>query len=305
MAQAVDVVIPVYGERPDALAATLNACLQQSHPVGHIYVVDDGSPQPVVLPDLPLAAVHVQLIRLAENLGISAARNAAIAQSDAPLIACINAEVVPDPDWLATCVEYISNRGHLGACYTRIVSATPRRLLSRWRMRFFELKFGAESGPTPFAVGHAVLFRRAAIDSVGGYNPQLRLHHEDSDICFRMRAAGWETHYIAKSKCVSSQVDSLPLLTRKIMRDVGWYSPESSLARLYMSHTKMTCIRAGRNLVKARFDFLPVDAVIWICGLWIATSRTLQFRFVGGKTKGKSVAKQSEAPAQPVRTRES
>jgi len=286
MTQTVEVVIPVYNERNEALRATLAACLQQTHPIARIYVVDDGSRRPVALPEVPQPAPEISLLRLEQNQGISAARNAAIARSTAPFLVCINAEVLPDPDWLATCVDYMSSRPQLGACYTRLVSATPDRLLTRWRMRFFELKFGPLSGPTPFAVGHAVLFRREAVDSVRGYNPLLRLHHEDSDICFRMRAAGWDTHYVAQSKCVSIQGDSLPELTRKILRDAGWYSPsESSLVHLYFAHTKMTLIRAGRNVVKGRFSFLPIDAAIWVYGLWMATSRTLRFRV----TKRKAV----------------
>ncbi|MGB2591795.1 MAG: glycosyltransferase family 2 protein [Candidatus Acidiferrum sp.] len=47
----VDVVIPVYGERPEALAATLSACLKQTYPLARIYVVDDGRSRPISLPD--------------------------------------------------------------------------------------------------------------------------------------------------------------------------------------------------------------------------------------------------------------
>jgi GT2 family glycosyltransferase len=282
MSQTVDVVVPVYNEHSGALRATLTACLQQTHPIARIYVVDDGSPRPVTLPELPPYGPEISLLRLEQNQGISAARNAGIARSTAPLLACVNTEVLPDSDWLTTCAQYLSSRPRLGACYTRLVSATPRRLLTRWRMRFLETKFGDESGPTPFAPGHAVLFRREAVESVGGYNPHFRLHHEDSDICLRMKAAGWETHYIAQSKCVSIQGDSFAQITSKILRETGWYSPsESSLPRLYFYHTKWSLVRTARNLAKGRFDFLPLDAAIWAYGLWTATSRTVRSEIVG------------------------
>jgi len=274
---AVDVVIPVYGEREEALAATLSACIQQTYPINRIIVVDDGSPKEVCLPVGAHASPQVSLLRLPENRGISAARNAGIADSSAPLIACINTEVLPAPDWLATCVNYLLSRPPVGACYARLVSATPDRLLTRWRMRFLETKFGDESGPTSFAPGHAVLFRRQAVDAVSGYDPYFRLHHEDSDICHRMKKLGWETHYVADTRCVSIQQDHLMQLVGKVLRETGWYSPsEGSLAHLYFYHTKWTLVRAGRNLVKGRFSFLPVDAAIWACGLWTATTRTLR-----------------------------
>lgn len=274
----VDVIIPVYGERREALDASLGACLKQTHPVEKIIVVDDGSPISVVLPVWARDSGKVELLRLPENRGISGARNAGIARSSAPFIACINTEVLPDPDWLATCISTLSNAPSVGACYARLVSASPDRLLTRWRMRFLEPKFGSESAPSDFAPGHAVLFRREALTAVGGYDVRLRLHQEDSDVCHRMRQAGWETYYLAQSRCISIQLDTFQQITRKELRESYWYSPgESSLAHLYFHLTKWTLIRAGRNLVKGRFYFLPLDAGIWISALWTATVATLRF----------------------------
>jgi hypothetical protein len=51
---------------------------------------------------------------------------------------------------------------------------------------------------------------------------------------------------------------------RRLKPSVGWFSPaESSLARLYLYLTKWTIIRAGRNVVKGRFSFLPIDMALW------------------------------------------
>jgi cellulose synthase/poly-beta-1,6-N-acetylglucosamine synthase-like glycosyltransferase len=204
---AVDVVIPVYNERAEALGATLSACLKQGHPISKIFIVDDGSPVPASLPVGVQSSVDMCLVRLPQNRGISVARNAAIASSNALLLACINTEVLPDPDWLATCVNYLLKHPGVGACYTRLVPHRPTRILTRWRMRFLEAKFGDESGPSSFAPGHAVLFRKEAVDLVGGYDVRHRLHNEDSDICHRMRSSGWETHYVAASRCISIQED--------------------------------------------------------------------------------------------------
>jgi hypothetical protein len=58
----------------------------------------------------------------------------------------------------------------VGVCFTGTVPDHPNRLLSRWRMRFQETKFGPESGPTRFAPGHADLFRRETVKRVGRNN---------------------------------------------------------------------------------------------------------------------------------------
>jgi glycosyltransferase involved in cell wall biosynthesis len=273
----VDVVIPVYGERPEALDATLSACVKQTCPTAKIFVVDDGSPVAVSLPAWARASDQICLIRLPINQGISAARNAAIACSSATFLACINTEVLPEPGWLATCEAYLRAHPGVAACYTRTLPQHTERLLTRWRMRFQEPMNPEKSGPVPFAHGHAVLFRKEAVDAVGGYDVRYRRHHEDSDICERMRKIGWESHYVAGSRCLSIQNDSLKALAAKQLRDTGWYSPaESSLLHLYVYLSKWTLIRGGRNLVKGRWYFLPVDFAIWACALWIATLRTIQ-----------------------------
>ena len=273
----VDAIIPVYGERSEALAATLSACLKQTFPVSRIFVVDDGSPEPVSLPAWAESSPQVSVIRLSENQGIAAARNAAIARSSATFLACVNTEVLPDPDWLATCHDYLATHPDVGACYTRVLPQWPGRLLTRWRMRFQEPKYADQSGPAEFAHGHAVLFRKEAVDLVSGYDVRYRRHFEDWDICQRMRKLGWESHYVATSRCVSIQEDSLKSLAEKQLRDSGWSSPaESSVKHLYIHQSKWTLIRAGRNILKGRIHFLPVDAALWALTLWMATVRTVQ-----------------------------
>jgi N-acetylglucosaminyltransferase len=266
---SVDVVIPIFNERPESLTATLSACIKQTYPISRIFVVDDGSSRAASLPSWALSSNQIVLLRLPANQGISAARNAAITHSTASLLACINAEVLPDEDWLATCESYLFSHHDVGACYTRIVPERPDRTLTRWRMRFHEINFGDESGPSSFAPGHAVLFRRCAIDAVGGYDIRYRRNHEDSDICHRMRKSGWETHYVASSRCVSTQEDSLKgLAAKQLTRDTDSLSSEQkSLIRSCLYLSKWTFIRAARNIAKGRLRFVVVDMAILVYAL--------------------------------------
>src|SRR5437762_12914914 len=117
-------------------------------------------------------------------------------------------------------------------------------------MRFQEPKFCDESAPSPFAHGHAAFFRRSAVDAVGWYDVRVG-SVEDSDICERMWKVGWETHYVAQSRSISIQEDTVKLLAMKQLRDIRWLSPENgSLLRVYLDVTKWTIVRAGRNVVK-------------------------------------------------------
>lgn len=276
---AVEVVIPVYSEQPDALEATFAACLNQSYAVARIFLIDDGSPQPVLLSNNTMKTGKVNLCRLPYNQGISTARNIGIQRSTAPFLACINAEVLPSTDWVNTCLTHLSAHPRAGACFTRMVPVRPDRLLTRWRMRFHEQKYGEVSGGASFAPGHAVMFRREAVESVGGYDARFRHIDEDFDICDRMRRAGWETHYLASGRCVSIQRDTLASLSNKQLLRSNWQSPSDySLLRVFADQSKWLLMRLARNLVTGRLSFLAVDIAITGGALSIATSRTVSAR---------------------------
>jgi cellulose synthase/poly-beta-1,6-N-acetylglucosamine synthase-like glycosyltransferase len=276
---SVDVVMPVFNERPEAIEATLDACLRQTYTISHIFVIDDGSAVPAAIPERLELSGKVSLTRLPKNQKNAAARNAGLAKCTSPLIACVNCEVLPAPDWLSTCVTYLSNHPDVGVCFTRTAPDHPNRLLSRWRMRFQENKFGDVTGPAHFATGHAVLFRREAIEKVGRYNVWLGNVSEDSDICERIRAAGWDTHFIAKSQCVSIQNNTIKEFAKKELSRNGWESPKDyPFSRLFLDRSKWTIIRMGRNLLKGRLLFLPVDVAVWAVAIKIAISKTLAAR---------------------------
>jgi cellulose synthase/poly-beta-1,6-N-acetylglucosamine synthase-like glycosyltransferase len=278
-AATVDVILPLFNERPEAIEATLEACLNQNYPVSHIFVVDDGSKIPASIPPRLAAADKVSLIRLPQNLRNAAARNAGIVQSTATLLACVNCEVLPAMDWLAECVNYLLAHPDVGVCFTKTFPDRPNRLLSRWRMRFQETKFGPETGTAHFAPGHAVVFRREAVEKVGRYNNRLGNVSEDSDICERIRAAGWDTHFIAQSHCVSIQHNTVTEFAKKELSRNDWDSPNDyPLSRLIVDRSKWMLIRMGRNLVKGRLLFLPVDAAVWAVAIKIAIQKTLAVR---------------------------
>ena len=271
--------MPVYNERPEAIEATLDACLRQTYPISHIFVIDDASGVPAAIPKSIEAAGKVSLTRLPQNEKNAAARNAGLAKCSSPLVACINCEVFPAEDWLATCVSYLLERPEVGVCYTRTVPDHPKRLLSRWRMRFQENRFGPATGSAHFATGHAVLFRREAIEKVGAYNIHLGNVCEDSDICERIRAAGWDTHFIADSLCVSIQNNTVIEFAKKELSRNAWESPKDyPLSRFIIQRSKMLFIRMGRNLVKGRILFLPVDVAVWAVTIRLAISRTFAAR---------------------------
>ncbi len=288
----VDVVIPVYGERLDGLVATLSGCLNQTYPVSKIYVVDDGSPQPVTLPQSIDVAGKVHILRLAKNQGPAIARNTAVARCSAPLLGLIDCEVVPAPDWIETCVHYLSVHPEVGACSTPFIPQHPRRILTRWRMRCAECWIGGPTRKVDWAPGHSTLMRREALEKVGGYDPRYGYKvGEESDLGIRMGKAGWETHHINESYCLSVQQDTLASLSAKLLHNSNWRSVKDySLAGVFADQTKWFLVRMARNVIKGRLLFVPIDVALWIGALKIATERTLAGHNQRGQTEKRHVS---------------
>ena len=268
-------IVPCYREHAHDIEATVASCIGQSSPFARVVVVDDGSPQPVVLPPaLSGGQTPVSVLRFEQNRGISASRNQAIRQDDCPLVACVNCQVLLPPQWLSVLAEYLNQHPRVGIVYAQTLSSRPRSLLARWRMKFHEPKPISVSGPAPFAVGHAVLFRREAFDAIGGYNESLKRIGEDGDLCRRMRDVGWDTHFVAGPQCVSTQVDTLRSLAKKQLIRDGWWPGEAYDRRALLGREfRELMSRMARNAARLRLSLLLVDVAIWGVASSIALSQ--------------------------------
>ncbi len=211
-AAAVDIIIPCYNESAVAIARTIRAVRAQTRAPRRVLLVDDCSVDTAGLADA--AALGAEVLRQPRNGGIAAARNAGIREVDAPFIACVNVEVLPDPTWLAVCVAYMERDPCVGVVAVDVRVENPDSIRGRWRMRFQEARYPCTSGPIPWGSGHVLIFREKALQAVAGFNERLHKAGEDLDICFRLAAAGWEVHFVAETGATSIQHDSLRTLAR-------------------------------------------------------------------------------------------
>jgi cellulose synthase/poly-beta-1,6-N-acetylglucosamine synthase-like glycosyltransferase len=263
---SVDVVISVCNEAPEVLAITVRGCLAASR-VGKVIVVDDGSDQPVSL-DLPASERRVSVCRLERNSGISAARNEGIVRTASRYVACVNTEIVLEPDWLDATSHVLDTTPACGAVFTK-TTLPAATWLTGWRTAYHEIPTPPEDGPAKFAPGHAVLFRRAALDAIGGYDPRFRRCREDRDVCRRLAKAGWSTIYAARSSCTSHQIDSVGLLGRKTaLRALRCGDERVTLLAGCAVILRFGCLRVLSSLWHRRWAALAVEPLITSVTLW-------------------------------------
>ena len=92
----VSIYIPCYNA-VQTIAACLEGVFAQSFQIKEVVVVDDGSSDRTAQ---TASRFRVRLIRHEANRGLAAARNSARRQMDAEFIASVDADCVPDKEWL-------------------------------------------------------------------------------------------------------------------------------------------------------------------------------------------------------------
>jgi glycosyltransferase involved in cell wall biosynthesis len=169
--------------------------LAQSPAPGAVVVVDDASPEPVLLH--PDHAAACALVRRELCGGPAAARATGLAALDADvsLLALCDADDAWEAGKLAAQLDAFERFPEAGACFGRAVvvgsdgrptgeswTAVPAGLHAgpAWAARLYE------SNPLPTS---SVVLRRAALDAAGGFESAVRVA-EDWDLWLRLAACG-------------------------------------------------------------------------------------------------------------------
>ena len=190
----VGVIVPVHGFAP-YLAEALDSVLAQEPAPTAVVVVDDASPEPLVLH--PDHAPHCVLVRRDACGGPAAARAsglAALAADETPFVALCDADDAWLPGKLGAQLAALERVPDAGGCFgrARIVGADGRATGERWRELRPGLHAGSElvellyaTNPIPTS---SVMLRRAALDGAGGFHSPVRLA-EDWDLWLRLAAS--------------------------------------------------------------------------------------------------------------------
>ncbi|WP_067572314.1 mycofactocin biosynthesis glycosyltransferase MftF [Nocardia acidivorans] len=190
---SVTVVIPVK-DRAEELRQCL-AALGDAHP---IVVVDDGSEDPEAL--LDTAKAHsAELVRRQTRGGPAAARNTGLAAVDTELVAFIDSDCVPTPEWIEALAPHFADP-LVAAVAPRIVSLEATTAAGRYGEVAGSLDMGTAQGRvTPgtrisYVPGAALIVRRNALRDIGLFDERLR-YGEDADLIWRLHEAGLRIRY--------------------------------------------------------------------------------------------------------------
>lgn len=196
MAQAstvplVSVIIASYNHAP-YIEASIESVLAQTYTNIELLVIDDGSKDDSVERIRRLQQIHGFDFRVQPNQGLSRTLNEAIARAQGGLVAPFGSDDIMLPERIAMQVAYLADKPEVGICAANIqeideygaLRGAPKALQLRslnFEDVFLDRKPGA---PAP-----TLLFRREALERVGGFDPQVRL--EDLLIELKITHAGF------------------------------------------------------------------------------------------------------------------
>ena len=213
----VDVFITVYGEPLEKIERTARAALAMRGK--HVtWILDDG--QSDAVKDLA-ADVGVRYIRRLTNNGAKAGNiNHALAIARGEYFAIFDADFVPDEDFLYETVPFFiddnvafvqtpqayGNMNHLVSRGAGFMQSVFYRFIQPGRNRF----------NAAFCVGTNVIFRRAAVEDVGGMCTDSK--SEDVWTSLRLHERGWRSIYIAVTLAVGDAPETVEDYTKQQLR---------------------------------------------------------------------------------------
>ncbi len=148
-----------------------------------------------------------RLIENGRNAGFGGAINQAITAARSRFIATLNDDAVAHPRWLEALVSAIGPRRDVGMCASQV------RLYGEDFLDSAGMLIGRDGSskqrghgrsPEDFPVAEetlypsasAALYRRAMLESLGGFDDAFFLYCEDTDLGLRARWAGWKCLYV-------------------------------------------------------------------------------------------------------------
>lgn len=265
----VSIVLPVFNEEKRVVGA-IDSALNQTYPHVEIIVVNDGSTDSTreVIDRRYGNDERVKKIDQ-ERKGFTKSLNRGIRISDAEYIARMDADDRCHPERFEKQVGFLEENRSVAVVGTGYLRVDDIRDENYARKYPKENKKIRKDMSKYIPLSHSsVMFRKSAIESVGGYDEDLSDHeHEDLDLWIRV-AQNWELANIPE-----------PLVVRHIRDDSYWHSNFSQHAR-NVHLAKLNAKAVAALSLPFYFYFFPVARLVYSY-LPVAVKRAVRRLFSG------------------------
>lgn len=239
MSATVSVVIVTFNGRA-LLATCLDALFRGTRVPDEVIVVDNASTDDTA-EWTARTYPHIRLLTCAANLGFASANNLGIRASQGTWIMTLNNDARVAPDALEALLSAITAAGpSIGAGMSTMVFADNARVIASCGLETFtngvvsDAGVGGAIAPSraPYPVfgpsAGAALYRRAALNDVGLFDPAFFMYLEDADLAWRLRLRGWESLTVPSA-----------LVRHAVSATAGYGSPRKAY---YLARNRWWCI---------------------------------------------------------------
>lgn len=145
----------------------------------NVVIVDNGSADNTVA-RARAACPRATVVELGENAGFGSACNVGVARSSTPIVVFVNPDVLLEPGWLYPLRAALQNHPRIA-----LVSATTLSPDVHRPQPVDALEFG---GAVPAC---ALAVRKTAFEELGGFDEDIFLYWEDTELSWRALQRGW------------------------------------------------------------------------------------------------------------------
>ena len=202
----------------DHVVRCLECLAAQTHPAERVVLIDNASTDGSLAAcrsyaeGEPRLAGRLVIEPLSGNLGFAAGSNRGIGLAQTDLVALLNPDAFPEPEWLAMLVAASLRHPATAAFGSRQMLAGAAGILDgigdRWHASGLAWRDGhgrrlrakdLAAREIFSACAAAVLYRRQAVLDVGGFDEDYFCYGEDVDLGYRLRLAGHAARYVPEA----------------------------------------------------------------------------------------------------------
>jgi glucosyl-dolichyl phosphate glucuronosyltransferase len=216
--------------------------------------------------------------------GLSRARNTALREARAPVIAYIDDDAIAMPDWCAATLAAFESDENIGIAGGPVEPIWPNEApswLHKWQRGFLTIvdhgSYAREIEEGEWLAGTNIAFRTSALNSAGGFNEGLGrigsslLSNEELVISAKIREMGYRVYYTPDAK-VMHRVHGERVAQQWLRKRVGWQAVSDLLA----NSSSMSADQCWSDLARY-FSTLPVE-MRGVRGLFLDTPDPERFQ---------------------------
>lgn len=242
-------VIFVNYKTPELTVNAINSVYEKTENLDFEIIVVDNNSNDGSVEFLKSKFPGVKIIENSENSGFGAANNLAIKISDAKYVFCLNTDTLIVNNAIKILFDFMEKNLRVGACggfltdengspvdcggnfpnFTEILWKFGPRYVFKQAYKKYKLTINsADTVHTKrlgYITGADIMFRKSVLADVGLFDEKFFMYYEETDLCKRIKNAGFDIKFVPSAKIVHLEGQScdVPLTKKKRSKKSEFY----------------------------------------------------------------------------------